>query len=184
MDSALSGIYIMLSGYSLASTSEVLPKAKAAAVKALELDNTLSDAHETLATVHMFEWSFPDAEKEFRQAVSLDPNNAGAHQAYGTFLARMGRFDEASVELRKAVELDPLWLAHDVELGKVYYYQGRYDEAIKEYNSVLEMNPDFWLAYGYRAFACEKQRKFREARSRLEESASGVSSHQCYGRSR
>jgi len=164
---ALAGIYIMLSGYSLAPTNEVLPKAKAAAVKALELDNALSDAHETLATVQMFEWSFPDAEKEFRQAVSLEPSNAGVHQGYGTFLARMGRFDEAFVELRKAVELEPLWLAHDVELGKVYYYQGRYDEAIKEYNSVLEMNPDFWLAYGYRAFAYEKQRKFQEAEADL-----------------
>jgi len=129
--SALAGIYIMLSGYSLAPTNEVLPKAKASAVKALELDNALSDAHETLATVHMFEWSFPDAERESRQAISLDPNNAGAHQGYGTFLARMGRFDEASVELRRAVQLDPLWLAHSVWLGNVYYYQGRYDEAIK-----------------------------------------------------
>src|SRR5215472_16948683 len=165
--SALSGIYMMLSGYSLASTSEVLPKAKAAAVKALELDNALSDAHETLASVNMFEWDFPEAEREFRKAVSLDPNNAGAHQGYGTFLARMGRFDEASAELRRAVQLEPLWLANGVELGKVYYYQGRYDEAIKEYNNILEMNSDFWLAHGYRAFVYEKQRKFQEAEADL-----------------
>jgi eukaryotic-like serine/threonine-protein kinase len=165
--SALSGIYMMLSGYSLASTSEVLPKAKAAAVKALELDNALSDAHETLATVHMFEWGFPDAEKEFRQALALDPNNAGAHEGYGMFLARMGRFDEASAELRRAVQLEPLWLANDVALGNVYYFQGRYDEAIKEYNNVLEMNPDYWLAHGYRAFAYEKQGKFQEAEADL-----------------
>jgi len=165
--SALSGIYMMLSGYSLASTSEVLPKAKAAAVKALELDNALSDAHETLATVHMFEWGFPDAEKEFRQALSLDPNNAGPHEGYGMFLARMGRFDEASAELRRAVQLEPLWLAHDVALGNVYYFQGRYDEAIKEYNNVLEMNSEYWLAHGYRAFAYEKQGKFQEAEADL-----------------
>jgi len=167
--SALSGIYLMLGGYSLASTSEVMPKAKAAAVKALELDNALSDAHEALASVHMFEWSFPDAEREFRQALSLDPNNAGAHNGYGTFLGRMGRFDEASAELRKAVQLEPLWLANGVELGKVYYYQGRYDEAIEEYNNVLEMNQDYWLARGFRVFAYEKQRKFQEAEGDLKE---------------
>jgi serine/threonine-protein kinase len=165
--SALSGIYIMLSGYSLAPTSEVLPKAKAAAVKAVELDNALSDAHETLATIHMLEWSFPDAEREFQQAVSLDPNNAGAHNGYGMFLARMGRFDEASAELRKAVQLEPLWLANDVGLGNVYYYQGRYDEAVKQYNNVLEMNPDYWLARGNRAFAYEKLGKFQEAEADL-----------------
>ena len=167
--SALSGIYIMLSGYSLASAIEVLPKAKAAAFKALELDNTLSEAHETLATVHMLEWSFPDAEKEFRLALSLDPNNAGAHQGYGAFSAKMGRFDDASVELRKAIQLEPLWLAHGVGLGNVYYYQGRYDKAIKEYNNVLEMNPDFWLAHGYRAFAYEKQEQFQKAAADLQQ---------------
>jgi Flp pilus assembly protein TadD len=157
-----------LSGYSLASTREVLPKARAAALKALELDNTLSDAHEALATVHMIEWDFPDAEKEYRQALTLDPSNPGAQQGYGTFLARMGRLDEALAELRKATELDPLWLMHGVQLGNAYYYQGRYDEAIKEYDKVLEMNSDFWLAHGYRAFAYEKQRRFQEADADLQ----------------
>ncbi len=166
--SALAGSYLNLSGYSLSSTREVLPKARAAALKALELDNTLSDAHEALATVHMIEWSFADAEKEFRESLTLDPGNAGAHQGYGFFLARMGRLDEASGEFRKATELDPLWLIHDVYLGNVYYYQGRYDEAIKEYNKVLEMNPDFWLAHGYRAFAYEKETKFQEADADLQ----------------
>jgi serine/threonine-protein kinase len=151
--SALAGSYLNLSGYSLTSTRKVLPKARAAALKALELDNTLADAHEVLATVKMMEWQFADAEKEFRQALALDSNNAGTHQGYGTYLARMGRFDESSAELGKAVELEPVWLMHGVQLGNTYYYQGRYDKAIDEYNKVLEMNPDFWLAHGYRAFA-------------------------------
>ena len=166
--SALAGSYLNLSGYSLASTREVLPKAHAAALKALELDNTLADAHEVLATVKMMEWQFADAEKEFRQALALDSNNAGTHQGYGTFLARMGRFDESSAELRKAVELEPVWLMHGVQLGNTYYYQGRYDKAIDEYNKVLEMNSDFWLAHGYRAFAYEKETKFQEADADLQ----------------
>jgi tetratricopeptide (TPR) repeat protein len=159
---------LSLGGYSLSSTREVLPKARAAALKALELDSSVSDAREALATVHMIEWHFPDAEKEFRQALTLDPGNAGAHQGYGSFLARMGRLDEASAELREATKLDPLWLMHGVELGKAYYYQGRYDEAIKEYDKVLEMNSDFWPAHGYRSFAYEKQNKFQEADADLQ----------------
>lgn len=166
--SGLATSYISLSGFSLAPTKEVLPKARAAALKALELDGTLSDAHETLATVNMIEWRFPVAEKEFRESVRLDPGNAGAHQGFGTFLARMGRFDEASAELRKATELDPLWLMHGVLLGNVYYYQGSYNKAIKEYDKVLEVNSDFWLAHGYRAFAYEKLGKLREAEADLQ----------------
>lgn len=163
----LSGSYMMMSGYSLASTKEILPKAEAAARKALQLDNSLSDAHETLADIHMTEWNFRDAESEFRQALALNAGDAGAHQGYGVFLARMGRFDEAAAEMRKAVELDPLWLMNGVQLGNVYYYQGRYDDAIREYNNVLEMNPDFWVAHGYRAFVYEKQKKFAEAEADL-----------------
>ncbi len=166
--SGLAASYLSLGGYSLASTREVLPEARVAALKALELDSSLSDAHEALATVHMIEWRFPDAEKEFRQALTLDPGDAGAHQGYGSFLARMGRLDEASAELREATKLDPLWLMHGVELGKAYYYQGRYDEAIKEYDKVLEMNSDFWPAHGYRSFAYEKQNKFQEADADLQ----------------
>jgi len=165
--SALSGSYLMLSGYSLVSTREILPKAEAAALKALELDDSLSDAHESLATVRMTEWNFPDAEKQFRQALSLDPGNAGVHQGYGIFLARTGRFDESLAQLRKATQLDPLWLMHGVQLGNVYYYQGRYDDAIQEYNKVLGINSHFWPAHGYRAFVYEKQKRFEEADTEL-----------------
>ena len=161
--SSLAENYLNLSGYSLASTREILPKARAAALKGLELDDTLSDAHRALATIHLMGWNFPEAEKKYREALALNPNDAGAHQGYGTFLARMGRLDEASVELMKATELDPLWLMHGVYLGNVYYYEGRYDEAIKQYNRVLEMNSEFWLAHGYRAFTYEKQKRFKEA---------------------
>jgi serine/threonine-protein kinase len=166
--SALAGNYLNLGGYSLASTREVLPKARAAALKALELDNTLSDAHETLATIYTMEWNFPDAEREFHQALTLDPSNAGAHQGYGIYLARMGRLDGSRAEFTKATQLDPLWLMHGVYLGNVYYYQGRYDVAISQYNKVLEMNSDFWPARGYRAFTYEKQSKFREADADLQ----------------
>lgn len=163
----LSGSYMMMSGYSLASTQEVLPKAKAAARKALELDNSLSGAHETLANVYMEEWNFRDAENEFRQALALNAGDGGAHDGYGEFLARMGRLEEAAAEMKKGMELDPLWLMNGVQLGKIFYYQGRYDDAIKEYNGVLEMNGDFWVAHGYRAFAYEKQRKFQDAEADL-----------------
>jgi serine/threonine protein kinase/Flp pilus assembly protein TadD len=166
--SSLAENYLNLSGYSLASTREVLPKARVAALKSLELDDTLSDAHRALATIYLMEWNFPEAEKKYREALALNPNDAGAHQGYGALLARMRRLDEASVELTKATELDPLWLMHGVYLGNIYYYQRRYDEAVKQYNKVLEMNSEFWLAHGYRAFAYEKQKRFKEADADLQ----------------
>ncbi len=160
---ALANSYLVLSGYSLASTREVLPKARLAAMKALELDDTLAQAHASLAQIHLAEWNFPQGEKELRQALALDPNDAGTREDYAEFLANMGRLDEAAVEARKAADLDPLWLMHGVLLGDVYYYQGRYDDAIQEYKEVLEMNPDFWRAHGSLAFAYEEKQMYPEA---------------------
>ncbi len=134
--SGLAASYLSLGGYSLASTREVLPEARVAALKALELDSSLSDAHEALATVHMIEWRFPDAEKEFRQALTLDPGDAGAHQGYGSFLARMG-YDEAIKEYDKVLEMNSdFWPAHGYR-SFAYEKQNKFQEADADLQRVL-----------------------------------------------
>jgi TolB-like protein/Flp pilus assembly protein TadD/tRNA A-37 threonylcarbamoyl transferase component Bud32 len=166
--SALADCYMALGGFSLASTSAVLPKARAAANQALQLDDSLSNAHETLANIHMTEWNFTEAEKEFRRALELNPNYAGAHQGYGGLLSYLGRFDEALPEARKAVELDPLYITHGIVLGNVFYYRGDYDAALKEYNKVLDMDPNYWLAHGSLALTYGQKKMYPEALAELE----------------
>jgi eukaryotic-like serine/threonine-protein kinase len=169
--SALADCYMALGGFSLASTSAVLPKARAAANQALQLDDSLSNAHETLASIHMTEWNFAGAEKEFRKALELNSNDAGAHQGYGGLLSYLGRFDEALPEARKAVELDPLYITHGIVLGNVFYYRGDYDAALKEYNKVLDMDPNYWLAHGSLALTYGQKKMYPEAFAQLEKVA-------------
>jgi tetratricopeptide (TPR) repeat protein len=130
---ALANGYLVFAGFSLASTREQLPKAREAALKALELDDTSADAHECLAQIHSLEWQFGDAEKDYQRALELDPGNSGTHQGYGTFLTWQARWNEALSELKRAEELDPLWFANSVYVGNLYYYRGQYDQAIPQY---------------------------------------------------
>ena len=166
--SALANSYLALGGFSLASTSDVLPKARAAANEAIQLDDSLSDAHESLASVHMAEWNFTEAEKEFRRALELNSNDAGAHQGYGGLLSYLGRFDEALPEVRKAIELDPLYITHMIVLGDIFYYRGDYDQAIREYRSALEMDPNYWLAHGSLALTYGQKQMYPEAFAELQ----------------
>jgi serine/threonine-protein kinase len=166
--SALANCYLALGGFSLASTSEVLPKARAVAKQAIQLDDSLSDAHESLASVHVAEWNFGEAEKEFRRALDLNSNDAGAHQGYGGLLSYLGRFDEALPEVRKAIELDPLYITHMIVLGNVFYYRGDYDQAIEEYRNVLDMDPNYWLAHGSLALAYGQKQMYPEAFAELQ----------------
>ena len=165
---ALADCYLAQGGFSLSPTSDVLPKARAAASRALEVDASLSDARQALASVHMAEWNFTEAEKEFRRALELNPNDAGAHQGYGGLLTNMGRFDEALIEVRKAVELDPLYITHGIVLGNVFYYRGDYDAALKEYNKVLDMDPNYWLAHGSLALTYGQKKMYPEAFAELQ----------------
>src|SRR5437867_2251544 len=123
---------------------ESFPKAKAAAMRALEIDPNLGEAHTSLAFVHLYhDWNWAAAEREFRIALALNPGYATAHQWYAEFLSALGRFDESIVEGRRAHELDPLsWLMHST-LGDMLYYARRYDEAIVQLRHALELGPGF-----------------------------------------
>jgi TolB-like protein/Tfp pilus assembly protein PilF len=145
----LADSYVLLSAFGAASPEESFPQAKAAAKKALELDDTLAEAHTSLAQVLLtYDFDFDGSIREFRRAIELNPNYATAHHWYGLGpLRKMGRFDEAIVEGKRAVELDPLSLAISADLGSDYFFARRYDEAIEQLRKTLEMDPDFYYVH-------------------------------------
>lgn len=123
--------------------SETLPKAKAAAMKALEVDSTLAEAHSALAYASYFwDWDWSSAEREFKRAVELNPNSALAHQRYSECLQTRLRFDESLAEGERAQELDPLSPQVLAELAYVYLSSRRYDEAITGFQKALDLEPD------------------------------------------
>jgi eukaryotic-like serine/threonine-protein kinase len=139
----LADAYGGLSGLIYQPPSETLPKAKAAAMKAVELDETLAEAHAALAMVEWFyDWNWPSAEREFKRAIELNPNSAGSRSRYLVGLISRARFDESIVEGERAQELDPLV---PTELPYAYLVARRYDESISRYQKTLDLYPD--IAY-------------------------------------
>jgi serine/threonine protein kinase/tetratricopeptide (TPR) repeat protein len=140
----LAGSYAGLGGGSAyASPGETLPKAKAAATRALELDETLGEAHAILGYTGFFaDWNWPQAEREFRRAIELNPNNALSHAVYSEILGTQERFDDSVAEAERAQKLDPLSPHALSNLGYVYLSIRRYDEAIAQFESALELSPD------------------------------------------
>jgi eukaryotic-like serine/threonine-protein kinase len=126
------------------SPQEARPRAKAAAMKALELDNSLAEAHTTLADCLLFsDWDFRKAEEEYRRAIAANPNYPTAHSWYSQYLQAMGRGDEAIAEAKRAEQLDPFSLANSREVGSALYYSRKYDESIEQLKKTLRLDPDF-----------------------------------------
>jgi tetratricopeptide (TPR) repeat protein len=112
---------------------------------ALELDPDMADAHVSQASVKMFEWEWPSAEKSFQRAIALNPNNLVAHLWYGFFLDAMGREEENLAERKRAVELDPLSWVASAALGSAFGELGRHNEAIQLLRATVELNPNFFF---------------------------------------
>jgi tetratricopeptide (TPR) repeat protein len=126
------------------SPKDAFPKQKQAVEKALELDDNLAQAHQSLGGFKLFyEWEWSGAEREFKRAIELDPSYTHSHELYGYLLRIMGRFDEALIEIRKAQELDPVSLLISGDSGETLRLARRYDQAIEEYNKTLAMDPNF-----------------------------------------
>jgi len=143
----LADSYGLLEQFGAASATDSYPQAKAAAKKALELDDTLAEAHTSLASVlQSYDFDFDQSLKEFERAIQLNPNYATAHQWYGELLAALGQFERAIAEKKRAVELDPLSVANNDGLGYTYYIARRYDEAIAQLRKTIDMDPRFYWA--------------------------------------
>jgi TolB-like protein/Flp pilus assembly protein TadD len=146
--SGLSDAYRLFDLSGLARPRECMPKAEAAARKALALDDTLAEAHVSLAGVlYRYHWEWEAAEREFRLGLELEPSDAEGHRAYAIYLLVVRRHDEALAEARRARELSPLSLPINVELATALLRAGRYDEAIAQLQKTLEIGPKFGRAY-------------------------------------
>lgn len=131
--------------------SQVMPKAKAAAARALKLDDLLAEAHAALGVVReVYDWDFAGAEIEFKRAIELNPNYAHAHHVYARYLLAMGRAGEAQEEIRRAQELDPLSFSISRGVGDILFRTGKYDEALEQYRRTLKMAPDDPMATALR----------------------------------
>ena len=142
--------YVNLGDWGILPSVEAYPKAREAANRALEIDDSLSEAYCVLAMIkYAFDWDWEKAEELFELSISLKPNYSVAHKEYGLYLTKLKRFDEARKELRKAQELDPVSLAILSQATWPLRYSGKYNEAIKELKQVLQMDPDFDPAQNY-----------------------------------
>lgn len=167
----LADCYPLLSLYGALTPHEAYPKAKAAAMKALEIDDTLTKAYNSLGVIKLFyEWDWAGAEAAFRQAIELNPGYPDAHQRYGMFLITAGRFDEAETELERAAGLDPLSLITKTILGYPFYYSRRYDEAARRYREVTAADKNYSMAHFRLGLAYAQQREYAAAIEELETS--------------
>jgi TolB-like protein/DNA-binding winged helix-turn-helix (wHTH) protein/Tfp pilus assembly protein PilF len=146
--SGLADTHALISSYSLAPPDQIIPKARAAALRALQIDERLAEAHASLALVtENYDWDWQTAEKEYQRAIELDPNYATAYHWYAEFLAFQGRFDRALTEMQHARLLDPLSLIMAIDNAAILYYARQYDRAIEQYRAVLAMEPGFGHAH-------------------------------------
>jgi TolB-like protein/DNA-binding winged helix-turn-helix (wHTH) protein/Flp pilus assembly protein TadD len=154
----------LTSTYYLGPQNELMPKGRAAALKALQLDDTLAEAHTSLALItENYDYDWQNAEKEFKRAIQLDPGYATAHQWYAEYLAWQGRFEEALAESEKARQLDPLSMIIAADHATILYYARQYDRAVAQSRVVLNMDPSAPHTTSTIIYSYVQQKKFAEA---------------------
>jgi TolB-like protein/Tfp pilus assembly protein PilF len=154
------------------SPREKMPKAKAAAMRALELDETIAEAHTSLARVlATYDWDWGNAEKEYKRAIELNPRYAIAHQWYSGYLQAMDRRDEAIAERKLALELDPLSLTINFALGMSFYYARDYDQAIEQFQKTLELDQNFPPVHTFLPAAYEQKGMYDKAIAEFKKAA-------------
>ncbi|MGE3885046.1 MAG: winged helix-turn-helix domain-containing tetratricopeptide repeat protein [Vicinamibacterales bacterium] len=171
--SGLADTYVVAGAYGAFPTEEALARGKAAAAKALELDDALASAHYALANAYTwYDWEWAAAEREFRRGLELNPNDAMGRNWYGGHLSLLGRHDEAIAEHERARQLDPLSLIVNANLTRALYWARRYDEAIVQARSTLELDPGFGVALFWLEGSLRHKGLFEEA-VHLRQSVSG-----------
>lgn len=160
---ALMGEYLYLSPY------EAFPKAEEAALKALEIDDTLAEAYASLAEIALFhEWDWAKSENLYHLAIEKNPNYSSAHHWYAWFLMTQKRFDEARNRIKDALIIDPGSLTLNTVRGLPDYFEREYGQAVKQFKQVLEMEPDFPQAHYYLGEAFLQQKLYKEAIAEFE----------------
>lgn len=149
--------YGLLGAYMILRPAEAFNPAREAAKRAIEIDETLAEAHNSLALVHwLYDWDWAAADREFRRAIELKPSYVTAHHWRALFLGEMGRFEEAEAEIKLALMLDPVSPPVLADYGRVLFWQRRYDEAVEKYRMVAEMG-NFFGAWHVEAQLCYEQ---------------------------
>jgi DNA-binding winged helix-turn-helix (wHTH) protein/TolB-like protein/Flp pilus assembly protein TadD len=160
----LADSYLLLGDYDEEPPNETFPFARGAALRALEIDETLAEAHASLAHAKfLFYWDWAAAEHEYLRAIELKPNYATAHHWYAMFLSAMGRSDEAMREIKLAEDLDPLSLIIRANIGTIEYFARQYDQAVEQEQKLLKTDPNFVQARRKLAFALEAKGMMQEA---------------------
>ena len=169
----LADCYISLASFGLVSANEGYSKGRQWAEEALKLDDTLAEAHVSLASVKTdYEWDWVAGEKEARRAIELNPRDAQARVAYAEVLWTTGRLDESIQETKQALELDPLSINYNDALEFEFLLARRYDEAIEQAAKILELDPNYISAYYVRGVAYVKKSMYKEAMAEFEKAAS------------
>jgi serine/threonine-protein kinase len=159
----LADCYALLYEYSPDHPKDLYAKAKAAAERAIALDDSLAEAHTSLAAAYEYEWNWSQAEAQYARAIELNPNYDTAHHWYSAYLISRKRFDEAIRESRRALELDPLSLIINTALGRALHCAGQHDRAIEQLRKTLELDPNFAEAHFQLGLAYEGRGSYDEA---------------------
>jgi TolB-like protein/DNA-binding winged helix-turn-helix (wHTH) protein/tetratricopeptide (TPR) repeat protein len=167
--SGLADCYGSLADFGLLPAKEAYLKAKDAALKAVELDDTLAEAHGSLALIKAsYDWDWSGADKEIRRAIELNPGYADAHRLHAEVLWQTGRLNEAIAESKANLDLDPISLGNNVDLGVEYFLARQYDQVISQERNVLELDPNYVDAYYFQGIAYLKKSMYKEGKADLE----------------
>ncbi len=169
----LAQTYFFLGIFGMGPPAEMFPKAKANAARALELDETIASAHNSLAAVHIFyDWDWAAAEREARRALELSPNESVTHAHFADYLSIRGRHSEAVAAYSRVLALDPISHGYIAHFGLILYRARRYDESIQQCRKSLEIDPDYVNALWFLALSLEQKGERREAMAALEKAVS------------
>jgi len=167
----ISEIFSTLAIMTILSPKDMFPKAKDPLMKALEIDDTLGEAHMVSALINFYyDWNWSEAEKGFKKAISLNPHNAVTRSWYAWYLLTMSRFDESILEIQKAQELDPLTPVYYGAGICMYSCSGRFDEALEQFHKAIEIAPNFPYAYFHMGGAYTRKGRYKEALSCFQKS--------------
>jgi serine/threonine-protein kinase len=164
----LADCYLLLEQYAGVPTSETLPKARAAADRALQIDDSLAEAHTSSAMIYQSQWRWAEAEAEYRRAISLNPNYPTAHHWFAVYFVVKRQFDDQMRESKRAQELDPLSPIISHNAAEVYLVKNDLNSAVEQSKKTIELNPNFPSAHMYLGWAYLKQRRFVEATAEFE----------------